>query len=308
MRSHIYLFHRVSPEKSLLWPPLHPKDFERIIRYISKISIPVQLEEWIRNPIHSERRPITSIVFDDGYKDYLEYALPILERYNVPSSMYIITNCADSGALPWTHELDYLFEHTKYLAATLDFSDFPKFLQQTTWHTPEARIMYGRKLKPYLKNLPRDSVNQICHQIRSIFSDVELPQLMMNWDDIRQAQTVGVEIGSHTVTHSMLSSIEDESEIRMELSESAATIHKQLGFTPTTISYPIGSYDERVQILSEQTGYKLGLVVDNRPYNYNNDSLFGVPRILINTESIPKTFLRMTGIIRLVKKIMRKPL
>ncbi|MBK7956947.1 MAG: polysaccharide deacetylase family protein [Bacteroidetes bacterium] len=44
--------------------------------------------------------------FDDGYLDNLEYAAPILAKYKVPASFYVVTDCIDQntslGRIYWS--------------------------------------------------------------------------------------------------------------------------------------------------------------------------------------------------------------
>lgn len=60
---------------------------------------------------------------------------------------------------------------------------------------------------------------------------------LMSWNEIREVAALGVQIGSHTVSHPRLYSLSPAA-ITMELQESKQTIEEKLGRTVTSLSYP----------------------------------------------------------------------
>ena len=46
-----------------------------------------------------------TITFDDGYKDNLDYALPILEKFKVPATVYVTTRFLEGDTWMWWYEL-----------------------------------------------------------------------------------------------------------------------------------------------------------------------------------------------------------
>lgn len=143
-------------------------------------------------------------------------------------------------------------------------------------------------------------------EIKRKLKGIAFPRdLMMNWENVRQLNIAGFYIGSHTHSHPMLASIINEDEIENELRQSACIINEQLGYRPTTISYPIGSWDERVVRIAKNVGYKLGLVVEQRQYDSEQDDKLLIPRIELYNESWWKTKLRMNGIYQSIKRLVR---
>lgn len=67
----IFLFPRVSPETDVLWSPISPKKFDRIIRFISTNYQVIELETTIlNNQTLKTSKPLAAIVFDDGYNAF----------------------------------------------------------------------------------------------------------------------------------------------------------------------------------------------------------------------------------------------
>jgi peptidoglycan/xylan/chitin deacetylase (PgdA/CDA1 family) len=303
----IFLFHRVSPERDPLWDPISPEKFDRIIRFISKNYEVVQLEMAI---LHEQpaigNKPLAAIVFDDGYKDFIHYALPILKKHNCPSSMYVITDCVKNQLPPWTYILDHHFIYSKKLQLNLDTDELPASLQHTKFLTDDARIAFAKKLKPFLKTVPNKVRVDLYNQVITSLNDVQAPdQLMMNWKELNEIKNVGVEIGSHTKSHPLLSKLEEESEIIHELQESGALIEKHLGNFPLAISYPIGGYNVSIKKLAAQSGYKIGVAVNQRPYDPSLQDIFEIPRIELYNESMFKTRLRISGVVHMLNKLRK---
>jgi peptidoglycan/xylan/chitin deacetylase (PgdA/CDA1 family) len=69
-----------------------------------------------------------TIMFDDGYKDNIDYAAPILEKYGCKASFYVVTDCIDKNIPTWTHVLDHTFQYTHINTIDLAFDFFPQAL------------------------------------------------------------------------------------------------------------------------------------------------------------------------------------
>jgi peptidoglycan/xylan/chitin deacetylase (PgdA/CDA1 family) len=298
-----FLFHRVSDERDDLWPPMKPALFERIIRLLTRKYHIVPLEEWLQEKNkHAARKKLVSILFDDGYKDNIEYAAPILKKYNCPASFYIVTGCIDKNIPTWTYLLDHVLQQTRIPVLTLDFSEIPEELKKIAL-VDKALL---RKIKPWMKQLPNGQRVRALDSILQQCTDVPVPEnKMMSWSDIRHLQQDGFYIGSHSHTHPMLAALEDEKEIKEELGHSASIIQQKLGRAPLTISYPIGSFDERVIRLAGETGYQFGLAVEQRFFQSGRDPLLAIPRVELYQEPSWKVSLRINGLYHKAKQLWR---
>ncbi|RZK01652.1 MAG: polysaccharide deacetylase family protein [Flavobacterium sp.] len=306
MRSTILLFHRVNPQRDRLWDPMPPELFEKVIRYVASNYEVLPLEKvCLQN--ESGSKSSMAITFDDGYKDYIDYALPILESYHLPSSMFVVPQCVISGMPTWTYIMDYLFFNTTKLE--LPFFDYGRECEDFAiyeWRNSEERIQYAAKFKQYLKRVPNRKRVEIIEHFSCGFNDVALPEnLMMTWDDLRRLKGKGIEIGSHSLSHPPLATIEDEDELHKEIKLSGEIIEEELGFFPTTISYPVGSYNEKVKSISHQSGYKIGLAVDQKIYDPGKQDIFQVPRIELYNESFLRTKLKISGIEGTLRSIFK---
>jgi peptidoglycan/xylan/chitin deacetylase (PgdA/CDA1 family) len=299
-----FLFHRVSDEKDQLWPPMPVALFDSLIAYITKRHHVIGLEKYIsgNNTQRNGKQPAT-ILFDDGYKDNIEYAVPILQKYHCPASFYVVTDCIDRNIPTWTYIVDYLLQKTRVSSLNLEMEFVPGPFKKNEFSNNADRLLFGSRLKPWMKSLSNNERKQVLSRLQESFADVSvLPGKMMNWQELRQMKDAGFMIGSHSVTHPLLASIKDEGELFFELKNSGERIAAELGQFPETISYPIGSYDERVVAASKKAGYKAGLAVKQRFYNTLKDDQFSIPRVELYDEPMWKCKFRISGAYSWLKK------
>lgn len=89
----------------------------------------------------------------------------------------------------------------------------------------------------------------------------------------------GFEIGSHTVSHPNLTSL-DDTRLQQELMESRTALERLTGKRIIAISYPSGEYDERVLRYANFVGYKFGVTVENGLVGSKNE-LLKLPRVRV---------------------------
>ncbi|OFY85160.1 MAG: hypothetical protein A3F72_05110 [Bacteroidetes bacterium RIFCSPLOWO2_12_FULL_35_15] len=308
---HNFLFHRVHPQRDRLWDPMSVEHFDKCIHFISKNYDVMLFEElaffeYYRNSNKaSHKRKIATIMFDDGYKDNIEYAAPILKKHNVKASFYVVTECIDKNIPTWTHRLEHLFQFTSKKSIDLNFDFLPQNIKVNTLNNYEERIKYVSILKPFLKSISHKQRQTVLSRVIETYNDIQFPQLMMNWSDLQKLKEEGHYVGSHTVTHCMLGTMDNENEIVFELKQSGKRIEEQLGYFPLTISYPVGSFNKRTKELAKEAGYKIGLAVKQNVHDRRKDDLFEVSRIELYNEPWWKTRLRITNTLENIKKFIR---
>lgn len=304
MKVRVFLFHRIHPAVDPLWQPIHPQLFAQQLQHIARTYNVIKVADLAQASTIKSGKPLAVITFDDGYKDFLDYALPLLQKLHLPASMYIVTDCATGGFPPWTYQLDYVFRFTAKLGNTV--ADLlPTHLQVKTWSSAHERVAFATKLKALMKIMPDEQRRLLFHHYLSAFNDVVLPTgLMMNWSEIREINAAGIEIGSHTVSHPNLSSLENAVDLEKEMQLSRSIIQQQILNTPISVSYPAGYFNEAVKNAAKQAGYKLAFAVKNSIYETGTDDLYEIPRIELYNESMMKFKLREMGWMNTIKKMI----
>jgi len=301
-----FLFHRVNPERNSLWDPMGVSLFEKSIKYISK-NFDVRLaEELYLSPVSLKgKQRIATIMFDDGYLDNLEYGAPILKKYNCKASFYVVTNCIDNNVPVWTYALEYYFSKTNITEFGFNFDFLPNSLNVSTLASPEERHNYVSRLKPLLKSVLNEDRERLISFVRNKCIDVDLPKIMMNWNDLKFLKDEGHYIGSHTLSHPSLGTLKDLKILRDELTKSGEVIKDNLGYFPVSISYPVGSFNEETKKISIESGYKFGLAVKQDIHNPSLEDNFEISRIELYNESWFKTRLRINNTLERIKKYIR---
>jgi peptidoglycan/xylan/chitin deacetylase (PgdA/CDA1 family) len=90
------------------------------------------------------------------------------------------------------------------------------------------------------------------------------------WDQLREMNQAGIEIGSHTVTHPILTNVDDE-QLRYELVSSKSRLESELNSPVTLFCYPNGTYDDRVEAAVRDAGYKLAVTTIPRLNDQQSD-------------------------------------
>jgi peptidoglycan/xylan/chitin deacetylase (PgdA/CDA1 family) len=96
----------------------------------------------------------------------------------------------------------------------------------------------------------------------------------MSWADAAELAVAGWEIGSHTMTHPLLTQLDDD-RLRDELEGSRKTIERHLG-SCTSLAYPYGVTDERVAKAAEEAGYEVACMLT---FTHFVDEPFRRPRV-----------------------------
>jgi peptidoglycan/xylan/chitin deacetylase (PgdA/CDA1 family) len=85
----------------------------------------------------------------------------------------------------------------------------------------------------------------------------------MSWDELSELAAAGWEIGSHTVTHPRLTSI-DDAELAEELTRSRDVCSERIGTECRSLAFPYGDYDDRVVAATQEAGYSTAATLTAR--------------------------------------------
>jgi peptidoglycan/xylan/chitin deacetylase (PgdA/CDA1 family) len=293
-RGVILTLHHVRPPRADAFQPnrlleVSPRFFAGLIGRLRRSGIDlVSLDEMHhRLTERKSRRRFACITFDDGYRDLLQYAYPVLREHKVPFGLYIATSFPDGLGELWWLGLEEVIARNERIGLVMDGED--RYFDCRD--VEEKRALYdglywwlrGRKTYEELRAAIRD----LCARYH-----VDLAKLCerqcMNWEEIgRLAQDPLVTIGAHTVNHPMLRKVPDK-QVRSEMEMSRAVIEAALGMRPAHFSYPVGdasSVSPREYKIAAELGFKTA--VTTQPgvlFRDHRNHLTALPRISINGE------------------------
>ena len=302
-----YLFHRVAPSNEQWSIPMNLKKFEKCIKYISSNFVVKTIEEVASDLMAHKENKIASISFDDGFKDNIQYAAPILDKYKIKASFYVTTDCIDYNTPTWTHLYFHSFIETSKNVLILNSESLNFNNKKIVLNSSKEKIDFAHHLFIQLKNIPFEEINDVMSQIKLQFNDITpLENYMMNWNDIRGLSNYGHQIGSHTKSHPFLASIKDKVRLENELKFSMDRIISECNIVPKTISYPVGNYNDDVKNTAKNIGYKLGLAVNQNFYDTERIDQMEIPRIdVYSDQSWIKTYLNLTNSTSRIKQFLR---
>lgn len=126
----------------------------------------------------------------------------------------------------------------------------------------------------------------------------------LTWRDAEELAASGWEVGSHTMTHPLLTGLDDES-LRAELAESRVAIERRLG-PCLSLSYPYGLADERVAAEAKRAGYE---VASTLTFSHSVDEPHRRPRVGIGpTDTGMRLAVQVSGYGQAARRSVAAPL
>lgn len=278
----IIVYHRIGP-KTDEWsfPSLNPHVFETQMIYLKKYFQIISMDEYINlgvqlmSKYNSSRFAI--ITFDDGYRDSYKNAFPILRSHGIPATIFLTTGFIGSGQLFWWDIIRYMVWNTKIKCFKNDIKSYNLSLNLEKTHLI-AQLEY------MLKCIPESKKNKIICDLIDYFN-VELPndlgkELILSWDEVKEMNENGIDFGSHTVSHPILSNISITDAI-YEINQSKRDIEQKIGMPVNSFSYPNGQpldFNPSIIKLVKKSGYKCALTTKQKSVSLEEEK-FELPRL-----------------------------
>ena len=252
--------------------------FHALLRYLRKCFDVVTLKDLCAGDGARGRgsRPACVLTFDDGWKDNFTTAWPILQRHQIPATIFLITGLVNGGRGSWIESLRAACrepERARQIQSKLDACmqcDSPADLDEQI---------------EFLKHMPAAERQRLLGQLLPTpghgYAAVDA---MVSWDEIREMARAGIEFGTHTVTHPLLT-FEPDAVVDQELRASKEILESVLGCRVTALAYPNGDWDDRVRKRVRHAGYDCA--VTTRPGWYRpGDDLFTIKRVLLQEGNV----------------------
>jgi peptidoglycan/xylan/chitin deacetylase (PgdA/CDA1 family) len=219
------------------------------------------------------------ITIDDGYHDFYNIAFPVLKRFGVPATIYLVTEFVAGNCWIWTDKARYILSRTSTdkLAFEINGKAFDKVLGKA-----ESRLALAALLNSELKELS-DEEKEVRLDELSNHLNVSVPDhppgeySALSWDQTRGFGAEGIEIGSHTATHPILTNV-DSARLECELNKSKTAIQTELGSDTIHFCYPNGNVSPRERHAAEAAGYASAVTTEIRLCE-NSEDPFLIPRI-----------------------------
>ena len=302
------MYHRVAELESDPWSmTIKPKHFAEQMQIIQKYGNPMPLKQLINKMnVNEPLQRAVVVTFDDGYKDNLYTAKPILEKYNIPATVFVATGGLDQQREFWWDELDRLLLQTGRLPGLLqlrirgksyewklDETAYPsRYVFKLSGHWSMGRKLekvFNRRKNLYskiyklLQFLSENERERVLEELR-IWANIEplnqSVQLPLSKDDLFALEKGGlVEIGAHTESHPHLSKIPVTIQ-KDEIQNSKAYLENILGHNVNSFAYPHGSYNKDTISIVKEAGFNCACSSIFGRVKRNNN-LYLLPRFVV---------------------------
>ncbi|MDP4003046.1 polysaccharide deacetylase family protein [Methylobacterium sp. NEAU K] len=287
----ILTFHHVTPEPVPAFAPNRllsiTPDFlaltlreldARGFEVIGLDAVPERLAEPDYGP------PFAVLTFDDGYRDNVEHARPVLARHGLPWTLFVTSTFADQSGRLWWIELERAIARLDRVRISVG----PRSLDLPARSPQEKALAF----EAVYRDLRRGTESELLDRIADLCAQADFApgrvasELCLSWDALRDlARDPAVTIGAHTVSHPMLAK-HDPATAAREIVAGRARIEAELGLTVRHFSYPVGdptSAGPREFAMARENGF--ATAVTTRPghlFPEHAGHLHALPRVSVN--------------------------
>lgn len=299
----VLVFHKIIPEYDATWPGIHPDLFEKILIRLKKHYTIRPISDLLtKKP--EELKDACFITFDDGYKDYLDYAYPILKRHQVPSALFVLPYQISNKGHIWTSTINFFIKHYPYNDIEVFFKNHGVQIDNYQYDYFKLNHSITRKL---CKLQAKDRVI-IINALRQKFIDDNrvIENELLTFNELRSLNPNLTQVESHSFSHPSFKVETDENFITMELKESKEVIEKELNKQVTAFAFPFAEHNELSFIKVKQL-YKMCFTdINNFVYldklKNNPEMLFDLSRFYIHQNSAEEVFMLINGFHRIFKR------
>jgi len=267
-----------------------PDTFNQHLKFLSERFTVVSLKELSAilkdNKDVSFDRPVCVITFDDGWKDFYDYAFPLLQKYNLPATVFLPTSYIGTNNKFWTDVFANLLLLKRNIS--LDFkieSEFSETLiQLDNLHgSYESKLEHGIEI---LKKFPRIQIIKFLDELSTIWGISEVGDRdFMSWSEVDEMKSTGIiSYGSHTVSHEILTTI-TEDEVRNELVDSRNELLEKgvMDRSCQSFCYPNGGFSHEITEMVRDSGYHIA-VTTKGGWNHSDENLVTLNRVGIHQD------------------------
>jgi len=208
-------------------------------------------------------RPALVFTVDDGYADFATEAAPVFAAYDCPVTVFLISDFVAGKLWNWFDKVEWAFRESDRRG--LDF-EIGRLRFVLHWNDASQRETATERIIEALKRVPDTLKEERILELAQAL-EVDLPSGVpsrdraMTWEDVRACARRGVTFGPHTVTHPILSQVDDK-RAEAEISGSWEAILAETTASVPVFCYPNGTpgdFSAREKSIIQGLGMKAAL-------------------------------------------------
>jgi peptidoglycan/xylan/chitin deacetylase (PgdA/CDA1 family) len=302
----ILLYHRVAEVDSDPWSlSVTPQNLTEHLEVIRKRAIPVPLKQLTKALQNGKRVPRSIVItFDDGYANNFHIVKPLLERYDIPATVFVTSGYMGKSEEFWWDELDQILLqprrlpeelhlhikgsiHSWTLGAAVEYSE-EDYRRDAGRPAQEAetgsRLFLYYSVWQQLQTLPNEQRREALAEImawanvKPVARPTHRP---LTSEEVCMLEQGGlIEVGAHTVTHPLLATYSLSFQ-RDEIRTGKRDLEDLLGHPVTSFSYPHGSYTAETVGLVREAGFNCACSTITDSIGWRNTDLLQLPRFSV---------------------------
>jgi peptidoglycan/xylan/chitin deacetylase (PgdA/CDA1 family) len=208
-------------------------------------------------------RPLLAVSFDDGRKDGFLHALSALRATHVPATFYVPAGCVEDTKPLWHDALAWIVRR-------LDEQDATGAVREELPELGDAALPHA--VVQHAKKLSEQDRGALIARLGKLAGEMNFPfwEQPMNWSELRQLAQEGHEIGSHSMSHSVLREDLGADQHR-EVAASRRLLEEELNEPITSFCFPTGEYDDATLRELKNAGYQNAVTTQPGPNDANTD-------------------------------------
>ncbi len=220
--------------------------FEQQIKYLSENYNLISIKDFL-NILNREIsiKKALLITFDDGYLDNYTDAYPILKKYSVPAIIFLTTDFIEGKMWMWHDLYRFIFNNTpvKIANITVDGTSLSFDIKNLKDRMNARKVVHN-----YCKKMSRAERLNFLYRLANTLEVkiLDLPTkeyAPLSWDHVRELSKNGIDFGAHTISHEILSRL-DDNDSYTEIIQSKKIIETKLKKEVKAFAYPNGSKDD----------------------------------------------------------------
>lgn len=254
--SRILMYHRITNPEDEAIPQLpgmyvRPLTFRMHLEYLTKYFKVIPLEDLIKNYSRkfTTKEKYVALTFDDAWIDFKTNALPLLEEFNAPATVFVPTKFIDTGELFWNDIVQ--------LALTKGI----KIPGQTPNLTDTIETLKKDKLKR--DTLTQELKTQLTPEL------TKLPPQFLSWADIQAINNKGqISFGSHSHSHEISTQISKQ-ELKQDIQTSIEEFKKHNIPMNSSFCYPNQDRNTNTDEVLKTLNFKSSLGLGTTNFNFS---------------------------------------
>lgn len=268
--------------------------FEHQLRFFKKKYNLISLSHFTNAMSNGKGLPPNPLIItiDDGFWDNYHIAFPVLKRHGVPATIFLATDFVDQHAWLWSNKLEYILRNSEIERFSYSLDGHTIELRVDTfeqWHKSQLTLFNALRRRP--DNEKNEILAALAKQLKvSVPSETQGDFKPLTWHEIREMYRAGIEFGSHSASHAILSRVGPE-QLKREVVDSRAIIENVLQNRVVTFCYPNGQpedfSEDAIQALKE-AGYECAVTTIKGLNPAKAPQPFALKRISVGAADVPR--------------------